>query len=41
MDALMQFKEAQKQSWAHFAPLEAMTTPPAARLVRQIGRAHV
>lgn len=34
MDALAQFKEVQKQSWAHFAPLEAMTTPTAAHLVR-------
>jgi SAM-dependent methyltransferase len=34
MDALAQFKETQKQSWAHFAPLEMWTTPPAARLVR-------
>lgn len=34
MDPLVAFKEAQKQGWAHFAPLEAFTTPPAARLVR-------
>ncbi len=34
MDALAQFKEAQKQGWAHFAPLEAVTTPEAARLVK-------
>ena len=34
MDALAQFKEAQKQGWAHFVPLEVMTTPPAARLIR-------
>ena len=34
MDSLTQFKEAQKQGWAHFAPLEAWTTPAAARLVR-------
>ena len=34
MDALATFKEAQKQGWAHFAPLEAWTTPAAARLVR-------
>src|SRR5579872_6514658 len=32
-EALARFKEAQKQGWAHFAPLEAMTTPTAARLV--------
>ncbi|MGH9162099.1 MAG: class I SAM-dependent methyltransferase [Vicinamibacteraceae bacterium] len=34
-DALTQFKEAQKQSWAHFAALEALTTPAAAVLVRR------
>ncbi len=34
MDSLAQFKEAQKQGWAHFVPLEVMTTPPAARLIR-------
>jgi SAM-dependent methyltransferase len=34
MDQFAQFKESQKQGWAHFAPLEAFTTPPAARLVR-------
>ena len=34
MDPLTQFKEAQKQGWAHFAPLETFTTPAAARLVR-------
>jgi SAM-dependent methyltransferase len=34
MDILTQFKEAQKQGWAHFAPLEAMTTGPAALLVK-------
>ena len=32
-----QFKEAQKQGWAHFAPLEALTIPQAARLVRHAG----
>ncbi len=37
MDALAQFKEAQKQGWAHFAPLEAFTTPEAARLVKHAG----
>ena len=37
MDALATFKEAQKQGWAHFAPLEAWTTPAAARLVRHAG----
>jgi len=39
MDALAQFKEAQKQGWAHFAPLEANTTPEAARLVKH-ARVH-
>ncbi|MGE0404995.1 MAG: class I SAM-dependent methyltransferase [Candidatus Korobacteraceae bacterium] len=34
IDALTQFKEVQKQGWAHFAPLETMTTPAAARLVK-------
>ncbi len=34
MDPLAQFKEAQKQGWAHFVPFEALTTPPAARLIR-------
>lgn len=34
MDALAQFKEVQRKSWAHFAPLEAATTPAAALLVR-------
>jgi SAM-dependent methyltransferase len=35
--ALEAFKAAQKEGWAHFAPLEAFTTPPAARLVRFAG----
>jgi SAM-dependent methyltransferase len=34
MDTFAQFKEAQKQGWAHFTPLEAFTTPTAARLVK-------
>ena len=34
MDALAQFKEVQRKSWAHFAPLESVTTPPAALLAR-------
>ena len=33
MDGLAQFKQAQKEGWANFAPLEAVTTPAAARLV--------
>ncbi len=34
MDGLAQFKQAQKEGWATFGPLEALTTPTAARLVR-------
>ena len=37
MDPFEAFKAAQKQAWAHFAPLEAITTPTAARLVRRAG----
>ena len=37
MDALTQFKEMQRTTWAHFAPIEIWTTPPAARLVRHAG----
>jgi SAM-dependent methyltransferase len=37
MDPFAPFKEMQKQGWAHFAPLEALTTPAAARLVRHAG----
>jgi SAM-dependent methyltransferase len=33
VDPLEGFKAAQRQGWAHFAPLEALTTPEAARLV--------
>src|SRR5215470_8216643 len=33
-DPFFQFKQAQKQGWSHFAPLEALTIPQAARLVR-------
>src|SRR5438132_3824813 len=36
-DPIAKFKEAQKQGWAHFAPLEALTTPTAARLVKFAG----
>jgi SAM-dependent methyltransferase len=35
MDALDNFKAMQKQGWAHFAPLEAITTIPAAELVKR------
>jgi 2-polyprenyl-3-methyl-5-hydroxy-6-metoxy-1,4-benzoquinol methylase len=34
-DPLARFKEAQREGWAHFAPLEALTTPPAAELVHR------
>ena len=34
MDPISQFKEMQKQGWMHFAPLQALTTPAAARLVK-------
>ncbi len=36
-DVIAKFKEAQRQGWAHFAPLEALTTPTAARLVKFAG----
>ena len=36
-DAAARFKENQKLGWAYFAPLEAFTTPEAARLVRHAG----
>lgn len=34
MDRLAQFKETQREGWAHFAPLADNTTPEAARLVK-------
>jgi ubiquinone/menaquinone biosynthesis C-methylase UbiE len=37
MDPFESFKVAQRQNWAHFAPLEAITTPTAARLVQRAG----
>ena len=37
MDGIAQFKAAQKEGWKHFAPLETVTTPSAARLVRFAG----
>jgi SAM-dependent methyltransferase len=37
VDPFESFKAAQKQGWAHFAPLETYTTPPAARLVKRSG----
>jgi SAM-dependent methyltransferase len=36
-EALAKFKEVQRQGWAHFAALEFLTTPAAARLVRHAG----
>jgi 2-polyprenyl-3-methyl-5-hydroxy-6-metoxy-1,4-benzoquinol methylase len=36
-EALAKFKETQRLGWAHFAPLEAITTRAAARLVRHAG----
>ena len=33
-DTFEQFKQAQKQGWAHFAPLEVQTMAPAAQLVK-------
>jgi SAM-dependent methyltransferase len=33
-DPIAKFKVAQKEGWAHFAPLESVTTPTAARLVK-------
>ena len=37
MDPFEAFKAIQKQGWAHFAPLEMMTTIPAAQLVKFAG----
>ena len=37
MDALETFKANQKAGWAHFAPLQAFTTAPAAQLVKFAG----
>ena len=36
-EVLTRFKDVQRQQWAHFAPLEVMTPPAAARLVRHAG----
>jgi len=36
-DPIAKFKETQRQGWKHFAPLEMMTTPAAARLVKHAG----
>jgi SAM-dependent methyltransferase len=37
MDPFESFKAMQKQGWAHFAPLEMVTTPTAAKLVKFAG----
>src|SRR3954451_6635312 len=37
MSDLDGFKAAQRAGWAHFAPLQAITTEPAAHLVRHAG----
>lgn len=37
MDIFDKFKATQREGWAHFAPLQAMTTEPAARLVKFAG----
>jgi len=37
MESIAQLKAAQKEGWKHFAPLETVTTPSAARLVRFAG----
>src|SRR5689334_16395360 len=37
MDGFTQFRQAQKDGWKHFAPLEVITTPAAAQLVRFAG----
>ncbi len=40
MDDLTRFKQSQKDSWRYFAPMEALTTPCAARLVKFAGVAE-
>lgn len=37
MDSFDAFKETQKQAWKNFGPLEAITTPCAAKLVKRAG----
>lgn len=37
MDPYIAFKERQREQWAHFAPIETFTTPPAAQLVKFSG----
>src|ERR1044072_9191238 len=33
-EAIAKFKETQRQGWKHFAPLESLTTPAAARFAK-------
>lgn len=40
MDGLTQFKQMQKEAWAHFGPFETLTMIPAGRLVRLAGVAR-
>lgn len=37
VNGLAEFKQAQREGWSHFAPLEVITMPVAARLVRHAG----
>lgn len=37
VDVIANFKASQRAGWAHFAPLQVLTTEPAARLVRFAG----
>jgi SAM-dependent methyltransferase len=41
-DPFARFKAAQREAWASFVPVEIMTTPPAAALVKfaQVGKGH-
>jgi SAM-dependent methyltransferase len=36
-DPFLQFKQMQREGWAHFGPLEVFTTPPAAQLAKFAG----
>src|SRR5256885_7567007 len=36
-DPFAEFKQKQREGWSHFHPLAAMTTPPAAKLVKFAG----
>jgi len=37
VDVIRRFKDAQRQGWSHFAPLQVFTTEPAAQLVQYAG----